>query len=59
MEELSFTLQDVHNSKEASVRQKGLENLHKRGIEGLVVVGEMVVTEVPNVLVKKRKISKQ
>lgn len=25
--------------KEASVRQKGLENLHKRGIEGLVVVG--------------------
>lgn len=45
--------------KEASVRQKGIENLHKRGIEGLVVVGEMVVTEVPNVLVKKRKISKQ
>ena len=25
--------------KEASVRQKGIENLHKRGIEGLVVVG--------------------
>ena len=40
-------------------KTKGIENLHKRGIEGLVVVGEMVVTEVPNVLVKKRKISKQ
>ncbi|XOW49150.1 6-phosphofructokinase [Staphylococcus haemolyticus] len=25
--------------KKASVRQKGIENLHKRGIEGLVVVG--------------------
>lgn len=25
--------------KEASARQKGIENLHKRGIEGLVVVG--------------------
>ena len=33
VEELSFTLQDVHNSKSMSVRQKGIENLHKRGIE--------------------------